>query len=283
MNYFKDLFHRLRLSWRWILAQFAGIALFIVVGLAWTRLPEKHLWQVAPSLLIPVLLAISILELQAGAMRKLADDDGKRVKLVWGAAALLVWAAMFCAAWAVLDWCDDQIPLWASYLNSRAAANLRAALFTYDHIQHWLKIVEWVLRWVIVPGKIIPYAMATAMRGWRLQWCRVLRILWSWRWWPAVVMAALVGVWLPGHFFAGLPHGTVSEQMWHVGLKLAATYLLGVGCWVLVLGWLAVLFGRQQRPPAEEVLVAVPVLTWPEERSGSAKAEVPPPDEVPKT
>ena len=58
MNYLKDLFHRLRLSWRWVLAQFVGIALFFAVGLAWTRLPEKHLWQVALSPLIPVLLAI---------------------------------------------------------------------------------------------------------------------------------------------------------------------------------------------------------------------------------
>jgi hypothetical protein len=31
-----------------------------------------------------------------------------------------------------------------------------------------------------------------------------------------------------------------------VALKLAATYLLAVGSWVLLLGWVAVLFGRQQ-------------------------------------
>ena len=61
MTYFKDLFHRLGFSWRWILAQFVGILLFLVIGLAWTRLPEKHWWQVALSMLIPVLLAISIL------------------------------------------------------------------------------------------------------------------------------------------------------------------------------------------------------------------------------
>ena len=253
MNYFKDLFHRLRLSWRWVLAQFVGIALFIAVGLAWTRLPEKHVWQVVLSLLIPVLLAISILELQAGTMRKLADDDEMRVKLVWGAATLLVWAAMFCAAWAILDWCDDQIPEWASYLNSRASAHVRGALFTYNHIQRWLNLLEWILRWIVVPGKIVPYATASALRGWRLQWGRVLRILWSWRWWLAVVLAAMLAVWLPGHLFADLPHGTVHAQFWHVGLKLAATYLLGVGCWVLVLAWLAVLWSRLPEPAEDAI------------------------------
>ncbi len=280
MSALRDLFRRLRLSWGWIMGQFVGIALFAAVGLAWTRLPEKHLWQVAASLLIPVLLAISILELQAGTMRKLADDDGKRVKLIWGAAALLLWTAMLCATWAILDWCDDQIPQWAGYLNSRFPANARATVFTYDHIQHWLGILEWILRWIVVPGKIIPYAMASALAGWRLPFRRVLRILWSWRWWAAVVLAALLSVWLPGHFFTVLPHGTVHAQIWRIGLKLAGTYLLGVGCWVLLLAWVAVLFGRQQNLlPAEEVPVPVPVLTGPPDRERSTAAAAPQPDD----
>ncbi len=58
-------------------------------------------------------------------MRALADDDGKRVKLVLGAATLLVWVAVFWACWAILDWCDDQIPQWAGYLNSQASAHMR--------------------------------------------------------------------------------------------------------------------------------------------------------------
>ncbi len=276
MSYFVDLIRRLRLSWRWALAQFVGVALFVLVGLAWTRLPEKHWWQVALSLLIPVLLAISLLELQAGTMRKLADDDGKRVKLVWGAATLLVWAAMFCACWVILDWCDDQFSRWASYLNSRAPAHMRATLFTFDHIQRWLTILEWILRWIIVPGKIAPYAMVSAEWGWRPPWLRVLRILWSWRWWPAMALVTLVGVLLPGYLFESVPSGSVTAQVWRVVLKLAASYLLGVGCWVLMLAWLAVLFGRQQLPPAEEALVPAAVLTGPEERSASVEADVPP-------
>ena len=61
-------------------------------------------------------------------MRSFADEDGKRVKLVWGAVTLLVWVAVGAAAWAVLDWCDDQFPQWAGYLNSQASAHARAKL-----------------------------------------------------------------------------------------------------------------------------------------------------------
>ena len=277
----KNLSGRLGRARGWVVAQFGVTLLLILAGAGWTRLPDTHVWQVVLSLVIPLLLVISALELQAGTVRGLADDDGKRVKLVWGAATLLVWIAVGAAAWAVLDWCDDQIPLWAGYLNSRASAGARATLFTYDHVLRWLTDLEWLLRWVVVPAKVIPYGAVTAQWGWRLPWRRVLRLLWNWRWWLGVVLVAVVGVVLPGNFFAGEPHGTVTAQVWAVGMKLTVAYLLAVASWVLLLGWWATLFGRQE-PPAEEVLVAVPVLAGPEEGSRSAVVEIPPPDETPR-
>ncbi len=249
---FRDLLRRLGQSRRWIAVQFGLTLLLILIGLAWTRLPEKHLWQVALSLLVPLLLAISVLELQAGTVRRLADDDGRRVKLVWGALTLLVWIAVVWVSWAILDWCDDRLWNWSSYLNSQASAHWRARLFTYEHIQHWLSILEWVLRWIVVPAKVIPYAVASAQWGWRLPWRRVLLLLWNWQWWLALVLAAMLAVWLPGRFFAGNPHGTVSAQVWHVSLKLAATYLLVMSSWVMLLCWAAVLFGCQKPLPEND-------------------------------
>jgi hypothetical protein len=263
-SYFKSLYGRLRLAWRWVAAQYVVTLLLIFLGLAWTRFPDKHAWQVALTLLIPVLLMISVLELQAGTMRRLADDDGsKRVKLVGGAVTLLVWFAVACAFWVLLDWCNDQIPQWAGYFNSESSAHARARLFTYDHIQRWLTILEWILRWIVLPAKVIPYAAATAQWGWRIPWRRVLRILWNWRWWPAVVLASLVAVWLPVKSFTELPHGTVTAQVWCVVLKLVSAYLLAVTSWVLLLAWQATLFARQQLPEA----------------SPSTAVEIPPPDE----
>jgi hypothetical protein len=264
-SYFKSLFGRLRLAWRWVAAQYVVTLLLILLAVVWTRLPDKHVWQIVLTLLLPVLMVISVLELQAGTVRKLADDDGKRVKLVWGAVTLLVWIAIACAFWELLDWCDDQIPQWAGYLNSEFSAHARARLFTYDHIQRWLTILEWILRWIVLPAKVIPYAAATAQWGWRIPWRRVLRILWNWRWWPAVVVASLAAVWLPAKSFTETPHGTVNAQVWCVGLKLASAYLLAVTSWVLLLAWQATLFARQQ----------------PAEASQSVAVEIPPPDETP--
>ncbi len=253
MNCCKDLFGRLRQSRRWVAAQIVGTPLLILAGIAWTRLPEKHLWQVALSLLVPVLLAISVLELNAGTMRSFAGNDGKRVKLVWAAVTLLLWIAVVWLSWAILDWCDGRIPQWAGYLNSQSPAHLRAKLLTYEHLVLWMTILEWVFRWIVVPAKVIPYAMASAQSGLRLPLRRVLRLLWNWRWWPAVALAALLSVWLPPRFFAGEPSGTLSAQIWHVSLKLASTYLLAIGSWFLLLAWAAVLFCRQ-RPKNDDAL-----------------------------
>lgn len=267
MSYFKDLIRRLRANWRWYVAQFVLTLLLISFGLAWTRLPDKHWWQVGLTLLMPLFLAICALELEAGTMRALSDDDGRRVKLVFGAMTMLVWVALFLACWAVLDWCDERIPLWAAYLNSKATAGERATVFTYDHIQHWFTVAEWLLRWIVVPGKLIPYAIASAQWGWRIPFRKIIRLLLNWRWWPAVIVAALVGVVLPRHFFAGLPHGTVIHQIWAVAFKLACSYVLAVGFWVLLLGWAAVLLARAA--PGDEVSV-LPLCEGGDDAGGNA-------------
>jgi hypothetical protein len=274
------LMQRLGVARVWVALQFGLTLVLLLVGLAWTRLPEKHVWEVVLSLLIPVVLAICMLELQAGTMRRLADDDGRRVTLVWGAVTLVVWVAVGAAFWVFLDWCDNQIPLWAGYLNSKAPAGGRATWFTFEHLYNGLGRMEWVLRWVVLPAKLIPYGVASAQWGWRIPWRRVLRMLWNWRWWVAVVAAALVAVCLPGRFFVAEPSGAVSAQVWHVGLKLAATYLMAVGCWVLLLAWVATLFGRQApRPRDEEELVRVPVASRPPRFSRGAAVEIPPEDD----
>ena len=247
MSLFRDLYRRLRLGWKWVIAQFVGIPLLFLLGLVWTRLPEKHIWQVAASLLFPLLLLGSLLILQAGTMRRLMDDAPRRVRRVWGASTLLVWIAIGWACWAVLDWCDDRIPQWAGYLNSQLSPHWRARLLTYNHIQSCLTWIEWILRWLVVPAKIIPYAAASALWGWRIPWMRVIRMLWNWRWWLAVLLSALAAVALPAHFFTAEPHGTVSAQVWLVAFKLTGAYLLAIVFWVLLLGWLAVLFGRQPK------------------------------------
>jgi hypothetical protein len=266
----------------WIALQFVLTLILLAAALAWTRLPDKTAWQVLLTLFVPVLLAICVLELQAGTVRKLASDDGRRVKLVWGAMAMLLWIAVGAAFWALLDWCDNQIPLWSGYLNAQSPAAWRARILTYDHIQRGLLVLEWILRWVIVPGKLIALAAASTQWGLKLPFVRLIRLLLNWRWWAGVLLAALAGVWLPAHFFGGAPKGTVSTQVWSVGLKLAACYMLAIGSWVLLLAWWATLMGPRKSMPPEEEPEPVGVRSSPPRDWSNGKIEILPPEDKPE-
>jgi hypothetical protein len=247
---FKEMFLRVGRGWGWTAAQFWATLLIVLVGVVWTRVPENHWWQVGLTLLLPLLMLAATLVLEAGTMRSFFNQDERRVRFAVGALTLLVWIAVVWLAWFILDWCDDQIPQWAGYLNSRASANARARVFTYEHISTWFSGLEWILRWIVVPAKVIPHAMASAEWGGRLPWRRVLRMMLNWQWWIGAVIAALVGVLLPSYFFNGEPHGTETHQVWAVSLKVAGASLLAMASWVLLLAWAAVLLARSSRERA---------------------------------
>lgn len=277
MTKIEDLRRRLARARVWVGLQFGLTLVLLLAGVAWTRLPEKHWWQVALTLLIPLLLIVCLLELEAGTMRKLAGDDGRRVKLVAGAATLLFWLAAAWACWWALDWCHEQIWDWAAYLNSKASARWRARTFTYAHLVLWLGWVEWVLRWIVVPAKVTAWAGATAQWGWRVPVRRVLRVLWNWQWWLLVTVLALVAVRWTGHWFEAEPTGTVTAQEWNVGLKLIGAYVVAVSAWVVMLAWWAVLFDWKKPAAADggddgDSLVPVPVLSGPPDRELRTKA-----------
>src|SRR5579864_2160201 len=117
----RDWLGRVRRAWMWIVLQFAGLAVLIALGLLWTRIPEKHVWQVLLTLLVPLILMAALVCLQAGTFRGFLrpeqPDGARRIALGWGAATLAIWIAVGWAIWALLDKFDDNIIDWADYLN----------------------------------------------------------------------------------------------------------------------------------------------------------------------
>ena len=122
-NPLNDLFRRLRLSIAWVAAQFWATLLLILAGVAWTRLPDSYAWQVGLTLFVPLCCLRRLCSLRREPCAACSIDEQRRVHLGLGVLTLLVLAAIAWAAWALLDWCSDQIPEWAGYLNSRVSAH----------------------------------------------------------------------------------------------------------------------------------------------------------------
>jgi magnesium-transporting ATPase (P-type) len=275
MTIFSTLFHRLGQSWRWLLIQLLLTPVLLLLGLAWTRIPEKSFLQVAATFLIPFLLIVSFFELEAGTMRAFArsskDQTKPPLKLVWGAVAVGVCGVLLWVVWHFVDSFDNHIELWASYLNSQAHGHTR--LLTFERIENWLTIAAWILRWIAAPALLLPFAAASAQTAHKLPWRKLLRFLFNWKWWAGVVVAALTGVLLPSRCFTALPSGSVHAQQWHIGLKLSGAYLLAIASWTLILAWLAVLLhpASATEDPAEPSLV--PALVGRPDNSNTAKAQ----------
>ena len=266
-----DWLSRVRRAWMWIMLEIVGVALLIALGLLWTRIPEKNAGQVLLTILLPAVVIAGFVMLQAGTFRAFLrpgsrgdDGDRTRISLGWGAATLVIWIALGWVLWALLDRFDDHVWSWAAYLHSRYGANARAHWASFEHLSRDLNWAGWTLRWVIVPGLLIPLGCSAAWGLRRLPWRRVLRLFIDWRWWPAVLACALVGEAWPQTWFEGPPHGTVHEQITRVIFKLAAAYLLAMVCWVKLLGWVAMLLDGGPRggendggePVAEPAIVS---------------------------
>lgn len=260
-NLFIDLFRRLRDSRAWVGAQFWAVSSFILVGIAWAAMPETPAWESYLSWLIPLFLAAALLVLQALTMRSLLAEEPGRVRLERGALTLLAWAAAAGIAWLLLAWCESRIPLWTAYIGSHAPAGEQATLLAPNRLQNTFFLAQWALRWILVPGIVVPCAMAGAQWGPRLPWRRVHRLLFDWRWWPAVAVAALLGVALPGLFISIAPHGSIMHQVADAIFKLVASLTFALGAWILLLGWTAVLLSRS-REPLRPAVEAPHTLDW---------------------
>lgn len=267
MNLVKDAMGRLERAWGWVVAQFVGTALLILLGLAWTRISDRTETQIVFSLLLPILLLAAALLLQAATIRRLIEHEENRVFLVWGALSLLIWLIVGWAAWALLDWFDGWLPRLAGFISSQTAAHPRATIFTYSHVMRFFAIIEWVLHWIVVPCELILCAVASAQWGWSLPWRKLVPLMMSWRWRPVVIFGSLVAVAWPQAYFDSLPHGSVAHQVWAVVFKLGAAYFLAMASWVVVLAWAAALVSSlylsSDKPDSEtqiEPAVSMPSL-----------------------
>jgi hypothetical protein len=158
-----------------------------------------------------------------------------------GALTLVLWIAIGWVLWNLLDRFDAHIYSWAMFLNSRFNAGMRGSIFTYDHLQTWLNYAAWTLRWVLVPGLLLPLGCTALFALRRAPWRRVAHVWIAWRWWLVILVLALLDHLFPQALFHAGPTGSVQAQIARVTLKLIAFYSLAVLCWIVALAWSATL------------------------------------------
>jgi hypothetical protein len=229
---FTELTKRLSMSRYWVGAQFGWALVWIwvnLVSLYFQRIQRLPEWLGLSDL---ALVAIAALVVQAGMLRSLMRNHGKQVRPVWGSLGLLLWGMLYLIAAEMQDYLPGQI-------------------------------LKWLLAWVVTPVIFFPLAAASNLWGWRLPWRSILRVVCAWRWWLCVLLIGMVGKVAEIYFdsMGGYPY------VWDVGLaagvKMGEIDLLETGLWVLLMGWLALLFDMDQFNPGANAVVMTTCTTAP--------------------
>jgi len=203
------------MSRHWVGAQLGWVLVWIWANLASLylpgiqRLPEWFSSGLGVS--YRALVAITALVVQAGMLRSLMRKYGKPVRPVWGSLALLLLGMLYLVAAEMQDYLQGQI-------------------------------LKWLLAWVVTPAIFFPFAAASNLWGWRVPWRTIVRVLCAWRWWLCVLLIGTVGKVAEIYFDSIRGYPYVWDVDMATGLKMGAIDLLEAWVWVLLLGWLAVLF-----------------------------------------
>jgi hypothetical protein len=111
----------------------------------------------------------------------------------------------------------------ASYLTLKLHKPVKPA-----SILRTFQMVLWAIRWIVLPVALLPMASAIAARGWRGFGGLTLRA--NWRYWLAVPLLLLAGLWLPFAVLGWIPRvGSFTMEMVSFALRAVCAYLLFVG------------------------------------------------------
>ena len=164
---------------------------------------------------------------------------------MWGALTLLVWLALGWAWWFASTGATIRSPLGEISELPRFGSLARKGLYLRAHC-NWLNVCEWILRWIVVPAND-SFAMAPRSGDGGCQWRRILQDDVELAWWSAVVVAALVAVRTARAISSiGLPHGTVTHQIWAVSVKAGGSVFAGRCELDPTLAWAAVLLASRR-------------------------------------
>jgi hypothetical protein len=235
-------------DWKlWLLQALANLLLFaLFVG--WLLIPESRGWHVGVSLLGIVVLAAVALLVHAGTFAYLsereefapADIGAAYARALRNLAAFAICAATMYLLWRSADRLDAYQSTLPAYLRSMMPALLRRHI-SRAAVSGVYAAVIFLVRWIICPALLLPFAAAVAHSGFRgfgrgsvVTWY-ALRSGW---YWLAIAAAAVAGVlfttglivWRPFTHDASVT--SVTRESASMVIRLSVAYVIGLASWL---------------------------------------------------
>lgn len=250
----------------WIV-QLLGNVVIVLTFALWMNIDVATGFTVFLNFFFGLVLIVEVLLLHGGTLNYFTDADanpapgmGKAFKsALRHLPALVIFAAIFsCVVW-LLGMLDDYQYSFPGYLRSEFPAWLRRHISEPGMDHFYIGFLAF-LRWVVIPGLLLPLGLLCAGLGFRgfisfRAWGRILR---RFAYWVVLIFAALVGAYLNTkilHWTLNPDTSTLGEQKVWFGFRLLVAYLLALLSWLWVCAMLAYT-ARKPDPPAASQKVA---------------------------
>jgi len=261
VNRFRDLQHTLVSTFHsgtlWLL-QLLGNAGILVGFVGWLHMPVATWWWIVLNAILIAVLTIAFLVLQGGTLNyyfMLARDAAAVLRPGFQSAArhvlaLGLWAVVFLVLWNFLSGLDQYFYTLPGYLRSEFPIWLRR-LLSEDSLERALECLVNLLRWVVVPGLLLPFASLSADLGMRglisfRAWARCLASL---SYWITLMVAVLLSVYVGYLLMDWKPNpetSTLTGEKIHFGFRLLFSAILMVFSWLLTCSMLGRLRGGRE-------------------------------------
>jgi hypothetical protein len=247
-------------NWRLWLVQFIVNPLLFGLFTLWLLIPVANAFHVALNILAAVLLLAAFLVLHAGTLNYFYSQPANGsipLRTAFAAALRNLLPVALCAVVLYLLFIlaasagayTDALP---PYLRSMMPAFLRR-LVGLSTIQGIFDAFLFLLRWVLVPGLVLPFLASASHFGFRALGRRGFaswkRTVFSVSYWALLILAALVGVLATQKIMGMTPDfrtSTYAQETSSLILRASASYLLGLFAWMLVCSAVGRHCGKQE-------------------------------------
>jgi hypothetical protein len=230
----------------WLVQLLANPLLALLFAL-WLLIPVANTWNIVLNVFVAILIVVGAIKLHGGTLNYFRDcdwDDGALLKpALWRALrhvlAIAVCIAAFYLLWLLMDRVDGYSDAVPAYLRSMMPVWLRQHI-TLSFLTSAYTWIAFTVRWLILPGLILPFAAAAADLGFRgfwragfVRWTRAVRCL---PFWFLLAVAVLAGVLAAPAIIGWTPNFTASTlrlESVSLVIRVICAYELALWAWLL--------------------------------------------------
>lgn len=233
-------------NWRLWLIQFVGTPPLYVLFYGWILIPVASTMYVIANVLVAIVLLAACVTLHGGTLNYFSEkpsNEHVQIKKVFFRALRNILPILVCAAaiyllWMLVDKLDDLQETVPTYLRSTLSASLRKYI-SVSILENTFAVFAFALRWIFIPGLILPFAAAASNRGFRGFGGMGLRswknAICSFSYWLVLTIAAIVGVFATQKILDLTPNFAKSTYRYEwisLIFRLVISYSLALIAWM---------------------------------------------------